>query len=113
MKKYKETRPWGGFERFTFNEESTVKILLIKPRQKFSLQYHKNREEFWLFLDNPAKVTLGKKTFKVKKGEEIFIPKKAPHRIAALSKPVHVLEIAFGKFEEDDIVRIEDIYGRK
>ena len=113
MKKYKENRPWGGFERFTFNEKSTVKILTIKPKQKFSLQYHKNREEFWLFLDGPAKVTIGKKIIKAKKGDEIFIPKKTLHRIEALSKPVHVLEIAFGKFRENDIIRIEDIYGRK
>ena len=48
MKKYKEKRPWGGFEQFTINEKSTVKILTLLPRQKFSLQYHKKRKEFWL-----------------------------------------------------------------
>jgi len=113
MKKYSEKRPWGGFEQFTLNEISTVKILTINPKQKFSLQYHKNRKELWRFLDNPAKVTVGKKTFRVKKGDEIIIPKKTNHRIEAYSKPVKVLEIAFGKFDEKDIVRIEDKYGRK
>lgn len=112
MKLYKETRPWGGFERFTLNKLSTVKILLIKPGQKFSLQYHKNRKEFWKFLDNPAKVTLGNKIFQAKKGDEIIIPKKTNHRIQAYSKPVRVLEISFGKFDEKDIIRIEDAYGR-
>lgn len=112
MKKYTEKRPWGNFQRFTINEKSTIKILTIKPRQKFSLQYHKNRKEFWKFLDNPAKVTLGKKTFKAKKGDEIEIPKKTPHRIEAYSKPVQVLEISLGKFSEKEIVRLKDFYGR-
>ena len=112
MKKYVEKRPWGDFERFTLNEISTVKILTIKPKQKFSLQYHKKRREFWKFLDNPAKVTLGKKTIRVKKGDEILIPVKTNHRIEAYSKPVKVLEISFGKFDEKDIKRIEDAYGR-
>ena len=112
MKKYVKKRPWGGFERFTLNEISTVKILTIKPKQKLSLQYHNKRREFWKFLDNPAKLTIGKKTFRVKKGDEIFIPIKTNHRIEAYSKPVKVLEISLGKFDEKDIKRIEDKYGR-
>ena len=112
MKKYSEKRPWGGFEQFTLNEISTVKILTIKPKQKFSLQYHKKRREFWRFLDNPAKVTLGKKTINVKKGDEIFIPLKNNHRIEAYSKTVNVLEMSLGKYNEKDIIRIEDKYGR-
>ena len=111
MKK-NEKRPWGGFERFTLNEISTVKILTIKPKQKFSLQYHKNRKEFWRILDGNCKVTLGKKQIKAKPGDEFLIPKKTNHRIEAYSKPVKVLEISFGKFDEKDIKRIEDIYGR-
>ena len=113
MKKRTEKRPWGNFKQFTLNEKSTVKILTINPKQKFSLQYHKNRKEFWRFLDNPAKVTIGKKTKRMKGGDEIIIPKKTLHRIEAYSKPVRVLEIAFGKFDEKDIKRIEDVYGRK
>src|SRR3989344_7334373 len=103
MKKHFEKRPWGGFERFTLNEKSTVKILTIKPKQKFSLQLHNNRKEFWKFLDNPAKVTIGKKTFRVKKGDEVIVQKKTPHRIEALSKAVKILEISFGNFDERDI----------
>ena len=56
-------KPWGQFKQFTLNETSTVKILRINPKQKFSLQYHKNRKELWKFLDNPAKVTIGKIIF--------------------------------------------------
>ena len=63
-------------------------------------------------MDGPAKITLGKKTFEAKKGDEFFIDKKTNHRIEALGKDVHILEISFGKFDEKDIVRIEDDYGR-
>ena len=112
MKKHKEKRPWGGFERFTANEKSTVKILTIKPGQEFSLQYHKNRREFWKFLDNVAKVTIGKRVIKVKRGDEVMIPVRTLHRIKAFSKEVNVLEIAFGSFDENDVIRVEDKYGR-
>ena len=111
-KRKREVRPWGQFERFTLNEISTVKIITVKPKQKLSVQYHYKRREFWRFLDNPARVTLGKKTFVVKKDDEVIIPRKAIHSIEALSKPVRFLEIALGKFDEKDIVRVEDKYGR-
>ena len=112
MKKYKEERPWGGFEQFTLNEISTVKILTIKAGKRLSLQLHKNRKEFWRFLDGPAKITLGEKTFIAKKGDGFIIDKKTKHRIEGLDKDVHVLEISFGEFDEKDIVRIDDDFGR-
>lgn len=112
MKKYIERRPWGQFEQFTHNEKSTVKIITIKSNQKISLQFHKHRKEFWKFLDNPAEVTIGRMTIKVRKGKEIIIPKKTLHTVEALSKPVKFLEIAFGNFDEKDIKRIKDKYGR-
>ena len=107
-----EKRPWGKEQLISLNKASTVKILIVNAKQRFSLQYHRNREEFWEFLDNPAKVTLGKKTFIAKKGSTFLIKRKQLHRIHALNKPVRVLEVSFGKFNEQDIVRIEDDYGR-
>ena len=112
MKKRVSKRPWGGFKQFTLNENSTVKILTILPKKRFSLQYHSKRKEFWKFLDAPALVTLGKRTFKVKRGSELLIPKKTLHRIQALNKPVAGLEISFGNFSEKDIKRIKDDFGR-
>ena len=113
LKKYAERRPWGGFIEFTHNEKSTVKILTVKPRKRFSLQYHKKRDEFWKVLDNPVKITIGKKTFKAKKGDEFFIRRGQLHRAEAFSKSVHILEISFGSFDEKDIVRKEDDFGRE
>lgn len=108
-----DKRPWGQFEQFTLNESSTVKLLTVKPKKRFSLQTHKKRAEFWYFLDNPAKVTIGTKNLKAKKGTQIKILKNTPHRIQALNKTVNVLEISLGKFKEKDIKRIEDDFGRR
>jgi mannose-6-phosphate isomerase-like protein (cupin superfamily) len=107
-----DKRPWGQFEQFTLNEKSTVKIITVKPNKRLSLQTHKNRKEFWYFLDNPAKVTINSKTYKVKKGSQVQIPKGAKHRVQALSKPSRFLEIATGTFNEKDIKRLEDDFGR-
>jgi len=112
MKRVSDKRPWGGFEQFTLNEKSTVKILTINPGQALSTQKHKNRNELWVLLDNPAKITVGKKTFRAKKGSEILIKKGQIHTIEAYSEVVRILEIAFGNFNEDDIIRLKDKYGR-
>ncbi len=112
MKVFFEKRPWGGFEQFTLNEISTVKILTVKAGKRLSLQHHHKREEFWKALDNPVKVTVGEKVVMLKKGETIVIPKGANHRIEGLKKEARLLEISFGEFDEKDIVRIEDDFGR-
>ena len=107
-----DKRPWGQFEQFTLNENSTVKIVTVNPNSKLSLQYHKKRTEFWYFLDNLAIVTIGNKKYKAKKGSKFIILPKTKHRVQALNKEVNFLEIALGKFDEKDIIRTEDDYGR-
>ena len=104
-------KPWGCFKQFALNEKCTVKILEIKPKQSISLQFHKKRDELWYFF-NKAIVQLGEKKIKVKKGDVIKIKKKTPHRIIAGKNKVEVLEVSFGKFDENDEVRLEDKYGR-
>jgi mannose-6-phosphate isomerase-like protein (cupin superfamily) len=112
MEKYIEQRPWGDFERFTLNELSTVKIITVKAGEAFSLQYHNNRSEFWKILKGQGLVTLGDETHETKEGEEIFIPQNTNHRMQGLTD-ISFLEIAFGEFDENDIVRLEDKYDRK
>ncbi len=112
MKRVVDKRPWGGFEQFTLNERSTVKILTFKAGKRNSLQKHKGRKEFWKILDNPCKITAGNKTFRAKKNDEIIINRGQLHRIQALNKDVRVLEISLGDFNEKDIVRVEDDFGR-
>ena len=109
---YAEERPWGSFEQFSKNEPSTVKILTIKAGEAFSLQYHHHREELWRVLRGDGTITIGDETFPALPGDTHIIPKKALHRAAGGSSDLSILEISFGDFAEDDIVRIEDKYGR-
>jgi mannose-1-phosphate guanylyltransferase/mannose-1-phosphate guanylyltransferase/mannose-6-phosphate isomerase len=107
-----DKRPWGQFERFTLNEKSTVKIITVLSGEAFSLQYHKNRNEFWYIISGRGTVTLGEEIIKAEAGDKFDIPSGVNHRLEA-QEDVKFLEIAFGDFNEDDIVRLEDKYGRK
>ncbi len=111
---YEEQRPWGAFRRFTHNAVSTVKIITVNPGQVLSLQFHHHRDELWVALDPGLQVTLGERTWEPEPYEEIYIPRETRHRVAGLGpRPSRWLEIAFGNFDEQDIVRLEDRYGRK
>lgn len=113
MKTLSVTRPWGKFEQFTQNEDTTVKIVTIDPGGALSLQYHKEREEFWYVISGNPIVTVGETVVNAKPGDEFIIPKLALHRMEAVDGAVQVLEVAYGDFDEDnDIVRVEDKYGR-
>ncbi len=112
MKKYTEARPWGRFEEFCKNEQCTVKILSVKPNEELSLQLHHHRDEFWKIIKGEATIVVGEKEVKGKEGDEFSIPREKPHRIKAGDSPVKVLEISFGRFDENDEVRLEDKYKR-
>lgn len=105
-------RPWGRFEQFTANELSTVKILEVKAQQRLSLQSHQHREELWAALDDGVIAEIDGKKKYLKAGEKVVVPKGARHRLSSDKGNVRVLEIAFGKFDENDITRYEDDFGR-
>ena len=109
---YREQRPWGEFVRFTQGEPSTVKILTVNPGQALSLQYHLNRDEFWHIISGSGFAQIGKERVELAPGSELFVPRRSEHRISAGEEPVVVLEVSFGTFDETDIVRVEDVYGR-
>ncbi|MCY3776627.1 MAG: phosphomannose isomerase type II C-terminal cupin domain [Candidatus Aminicenantes bacterium] len=110
---YREQRPWGAFRRFTHNRASTVKIITVNPGQVLSLQLHRHRDELWVALDPGLRVTVGERTWEAEPCEEIYIPRQTRHRAAGAGpRPSRWLEIAFGEFDEEDIVRLEDRYGR-
>lgn len=109
---YQEERPWGFFRRFTNNTSSTVKIITIKPNEELSLQSHKNREEFWHVIKGDGIFEVGDKKYIVEEGIEQYIPVKTKHKIKAGALGIEILEIALGEFDEGDIVRYEDKYGR-
>ena len=106
-------KPWGRFEQFTKQEPVTVKILTINPNECLSLQYHHKREEFWKIISGEGEITLGDSTMSAHEGDEYFIARKQKHTIRAGKVQVRVLEISFGDFDENDIVRLEDKYNRE
>jgi mannose-6-phosphate isomerase len=106
-------KPWGKFEQFTHNLLSTVKVLTVDSGGSLSLQYHHWRDELWVVLDEGAEVQLGDTVIRPQAGERIFIPRTTVHRLSAAGdRPVRILEISFGEFDENDIVRLDDLYGR-
>jgi mannose-1-phosphate guanylyltransferase len=112
MNIYSEDRPWGRFEKFHQNESCTVKLIYINPKSRLSLQYHKERWEFWKIIRGTAYVELDYKYFILKEGDNIIIPKGTKHRVNADENKCIILEISYGKFDENDIVRLEDDYHR-
>lgn len=104
-------RPWGKEFEYTLNTPSTVKILVVNPNEELSLQFHHKRSEFWRILSGNPTIVIGDKTIESHPGDEFFIPAETLHRIKAVDH-AEVLEISLGEFQESDIVRKEDKYGR-
>jgi len=109
-----DIRPWGKFRRYPHEDAGSIKIITVEPGGVLSLQYHDRRDEFWVVLDAGLEMTVGERVWKPAAGEEIFIPRKAPHRTRNTgAAPARVMEIWLGQSDEADIVRLEDDYGRK
>lgn len=109
---YEEERPWGKFEKFIQNQKCTVKLLHLKPNAQLSLQYHHKREEWWKLIRGSVIVEVDDNSKTLRESDTIYLPKGCKHRAINLDNPSTILEISFGDFDENDIVRIEDIYNR-
>jgi mannose-6-phosphate isomerase len=105
-------KPWGSFRQFALNEPCTVKIITIKPGEALSLQRHEGRSEFWRVLLGDPLITIEETTTPAKPGDEFYVPKEVSHRITGQGTECQVLEVSFGFFDEADIERLEDNYGR-
>lgn len=108
-------KPWGDFTQFVLNTNCTVKILTCNPGQKLSLQKHQNRGELWVALDHGVVIELDGKVITPDKNAELWLPAGSVHRLSCdpqTPHPVRVLEISLGHFDENDIERLEDVYGR-
>ena len=112
IKLHFDQRPWGSEIWFPRDNLAMVKILTVDPGGMLSLQYHNHREEYWRFLSGNGQVVIGEDTISVKAGDEQYVPKKTKHRIIGGTEVLVVLELHYGKFDEADIVRLEDKYGR-
>ena len=106
-------RPWGSFRRFPHEHVSSIKIITVNPGGVLSLQYHNKRDEYWVILDEGIEMTAGDRVWQPEAGEEIWIPKGTKHRARGVGeRPARFFELWIGESEEDDIVRIEDVYKR-
>ena len=110
IKKQIVKRPWGNFEQFTYNEKTTVMLININAKSEMRLQYHEHRNEFWRVLSGHPIIVVGDKIVEANKGDEFFVPKLTEHQIKTTESSACILEIAFGQFDEDDIVKINNLY---
>lgn len=106
-------RPWGSFKQFANNCDSTVSLMTVLPGQRLSLQSHTGRAELWIVIDDGAVVQVGETEAAYQAGDEIWIPANEKHRLGNNGdKPVRVLEVAFGNWQQNDIQRYADDYQR-
>lgn len=108
------TRPWGTYKNILEEEYTKVKKIVINPGESPSYQYHFKRSEVWVIVKGSGEVKINGAIFNIKKGEVINIPVEATHTITNTGDDELVfIEIQLGEsFEEEDIVRVEDKYGR-
>jgi mannose-1-phosphate guanylyltransferase len=108
-------KPWGYFEILFETEFSKVKILSVDPGQMLSMQMHEHRSETWYVTQGIATVTKEDTKLELYPGENIVIEQRERHRVQNFgSEVLEIIEIQTGTyFGEDDIVRFEDMYGRK
>ncbi len=111
-KTIRDVRPWGNFTRYVNNEKCTVKIIEVNPNRRLSKQAHKKRDELWIILDEGLRVELDDKVIDPKAGDEVVVTRNTKHRLSSLGKRARILELSFGDFDENDIERFEDDYGR-
>jgi mannose-1-phosphate guanylyltransferase/mannose-6-phosphate isomerase len=108
-------RPWGSYDSIDNGERFRVKRLTVKPGGVLSLQMHHHRAEHWIVVSGTARITCNERIFILSENESTFIPVGSQHRIENPGKmPLHIIEVQSGSYlGEDDIVRLEDNYGRK
>ena len=107
-------RPWGWYETVSEVAGNKVKRIRVHPGQQLSLQKHHQRAEHWVVVLGTARITLDERQFDLQPGQACDIAVGQVHRLANLTaEAVEIVEVQFGSYlGEDDIVRLEDNYGR-
>lgn len=109
------TRPWGSYETLRLENHYQVKLLTINPGGQLSLQKHFKRSEHWVVVAGSPTLTINNQIKVYQANESAYIPKQAIHRIENFGQTIcKIIEVQLGDYlGEDDIVRLEDVYGRK
>jgi mannose-1-phosphate guanylyltransferase/mannose-6-phosphate isomerase len=110
----KVSRPWGWYDTIDVGDRFKVKRIQVNPGSSLSLQRHTKRAEHWIVVKGSAKVTCGDKVLILNENESTFIPLGENHRLSnPSSEPLEIIEVQSGSyFGEDDIIRLDDGYGR-
>jgi mannose-1-phosphate guanylyltransferase/mannose-6-phosphate isomerase len=108
-------RPWGSYDSIDAGERFQVKRLVVRPGGVLSLQLHHHRAEHWVVVSGTAQITRGEEVFLLEENQSTYIPLGVQHRIENPGRiPLHIIEVQSGGYlGEDDIVRLEDRYGRQ
>ena len=107
-------RPWGFYESLIQGDRFQVKRIVVHPGRQLSLQSHYHRAEHWVVVNGTARVTRDKETMILRENESVYLPLGCVHRLENPGKiPLTLIEVQSGAYlGEDDIVRLEDTYGR-
>ncbi|HZS63038.1 MAG TPA: mannose-1-phosphate guanylyltransferase/mannose-6-phosphate isomerase [Xanthobacteraceae bacterium] len=107
-------RPWGYYESIDAGERFQVKRIVVRQGGVLSLQKHQHRAEHWVVVRGAADVTIGDERRVVHENESVYIPIGSVHRLANSGKiPLELIEVQTGSYlDEDDIVRLDDVYKR-
>jgi len=107
-------KPWGSYALILEKPNYKVKRIVIKPNQRLSKQVHRKRDEYWIVVEGEGIITRDEDKVYCSKGYNIDIPRGMIHRAENLSddKDFIFVEIQIGECKEEDIVRLEDSYGR-
>ncbi|MBD9416656.1 mannose-1-phosphate guanylyltransferase/mannose-6-phosphate isomerase [Pseudomonas sp. PDM16] len=107
-------RPWGSYDSVDNGNRHQVKHITVRPGAQLSLQMHHHRAEHWIVVSGTAQVTCDDKTFLLTENQSTYIPIASVHRLANPGKiPLEIIEVQSGSYlGEDDIERLEDVYGR-
>ncbi|AJG24452.1 mannose-1-phosphate guanylyltransferase/mannose-6-phosphate isomerase [Cupriavidus basilensis] len=110
----KVRRPWGFYDSIEHGDRFQVKRIVVQPGARLSLQLHHHRAEHWVVVSGTAMVTRGEEQFLLSENQSTFIPLGVLHRLENPGKlPLEIIEIQSGGYlGEDDIVRVDDTYGR-
>lgn len=108
-------RPWGCYQTLALHDGYQVKILTVNPGGRLSLQKHFKRAEHWVVVKGAPTVTIGDQVAVYQTNDVLYIPLECLHRIENFSDmPAVIVEVQVGDYlGEDDIVRVEDVYGRQ
>ena len=114
VEKITTRRPWGSYTNLIESDQYKVKKIIVFPQQSLSLQKHKHRSEHWTVVKGSAEIINGNETLSLGPNQSTYIEKEAVHRLTNIGETeLELIEVQCGTYlGEDDIIRLEDVYGR-